>query len=160
MKSGSRLRTIAIVLIGFVAIASILTFPHSSQGAAAPLLAGARVSPQVMATLMRSCQDCHSEATHYPWYSYVAPISWLINRDVQRGRERLNFSKWHEYSVIQRERHLSDIANQVQDRGMPLSIYTLVHRDAKLSAADIEAIFQWTQEERTRLIAESISGKE
>ena len=82
----------------------------------------------------------------------------MIKSDVEQGRERLNFSKWSEYSVIRRERCLSEIANQVQDGGMPMSIYTFMHRDAKLSKADVEAIFQWTQQERTRLIVESVAG--
>lgn len=106
----------------------------------------------------RSCSDCHSEATHYPWYSYVFPVSRLIESDINKGREHLNFSRWSEYSIIRRERALSEIANQVQDGGMPLSLYTFIHRDARLSQAEIDAIFQWTQEERSRLIQESTTG--
>jgi hypothetical protein len=79
----------------------------------------------------------------------------LIDRDVKRGRERLNFSKWAEYSVTRRQRFLSDIANQVQDGGMPLGIYTFMHREARLSIVDVNAIFEWTQAERARLIMES-----
>jgi Haem-binding domain len=61
--------------------------------------------------------------------------------------------------VIRRERCLSEIANQVQDGGMPLAGYTFLHRDAKLSKEDVEAVFKWTQEERARLIMENASGK-
>lgn len=139
--------------------ASIITDTRRSENANAPLLDGAQVSPQVRSTIDRSCRDCHSEATRYPWYSYIAPVSWFINQDVQNGREHLNFSKWSEYSVIRRERCLSEIANQVQDGGMPLASYTFLHRDAKLSHADVEAVFKWTQEERARLIMENASGK-
>ena len=124
----------------------------------APLLAGARVPLEVRSTIDRSCRDCHSEATRYPWYSHIAPVSWLINSDIKQGRERLNFSKWSEYSVIRRERCLSEIANQVKDGGMPLAIYTFIHRDAKLSNADINTIFEWTQAERARLIMESAAA--
>ena len=67
----------------------------------------------------------------------------------------MNFSKWSEYPLIRRERYLSEIANQVKDGGMPLSIYTLIHRDARLADSEIEAIFEWTQVERSRLISES-----
>jgi hypothetical protein len=110
----------------------------------------------VRAAFERSCRDCHSESTRFPWYSYIAPISWLVKNDVTQGREHLNLSRWNEYSLIRRERCLSEIANQIQDGGMPLASYTWIHRDAVLSPADIDAIFQWTQEERTRLIAESV----
>ena len=145
------IRIIAVVL-GLVVVASLLSRPHRSEKADAPLLEGANVPPRVRAAIDRSCRDCHSEATHYPWYSYIAPISWLIKNDVEGGRKHLNFSTWSEYSVIRRERCLSEIANQVQDGGMPMSIYTFMHRDAKLSKADVDAIFQWTQDERNRLI--------
>ena len=153
------LRTLALVLLGMMLVASVISDRRKSEKANTPLLAGAQVSPQVRSTIDRSCRDCHSEATRYPWYSYIAPVSWFINLDVQRGREHLNFSRWSEYSVIRRERCLSEIANQVQDGGMPLASYTFLHRDAKLSRADVESIFKWTQEERARLIMENASGK-
>ena len=140
---------------GLLLFASLMSLPHQSTRAGAPLLEGAHISPRVRAIIERSCRDCHSESTDYPWYSYVAPVSWLINKDVKRGREHLNFSTWNEYSVIRRERCLSEIANQVQDGGMPLPSYTLIHRHAKLSEADVKAIFEWTQQERLRLITDA-----
>jgi Haem-binding domain len=118
------------------------------------LLAGAQASRQTMDIINRSCRDCHSEQTTYPWYSYVAPISWLIQRDVKRGREHLNFSQWPEYSLLRRERCLSEIANQVADGDMPLPLYVFVHRSARLSPQDAKALFDWTQTERSRLILE------
>ena len=89
----------------------------------------------------------------------MPPVSWLIASDVSRGRMHLNFSKWSEYSIIRRERALSEIANQVKDGEMPLFSYLLIHRDARLSEVDTEAIFQWTQAERTRLIQENIPAE-
>jgi hypothetical protein len=71
----------------------------------------------------------------------------------------MNLSKWAEYSVVRRERYLSEIANQVKDRGMPLAIYTFMHRDARLSDEEINIIFDWTQKERLRLIEQSIAGR-
>src|SRR5271157_4803619 len=103
----------AVVIIG-----SIVTWPQRAERAGAQLLSGARVPPEVLAMFRRSCADCHSEATHYPWYSYVFPVSWLIQDDVIGGRKHLNFSRWDQYSVIWRQRRLSEIANQVQDGGM------------------------------------------
>src|SRR5438445_9124859 len=139
-------------------VTSVLTPPASSVNPGGPLLFGAKIDPQVPSILERSCIDCHSERTQYPWYSYVAPVSWLIQSDVAGGRERLNLSRWSEYSQQRRERSLSEIANQVRDGDMPLPQYTLIHRDARLSESDVNAIFQWTQTERARLIAES-SGR-
>ena len=152
----SLIRKILLVVIALMGIASILTAPHTSEKAGAPLLAGAHIPDAVRVTIERSCRDCHSEATRFPWYSYIAPVSWLIESDVNQGREHLNLSHWNEYSLVRRERCLSEIANQIQDGGMPLSSYTWIHRDAVLSPADIDAIFAWTQEERARLISESV----
>jgi len=139
------------------AVASIATFPRPSSAPAGPMLEGARVDPRVMAVLDRSCRDCHSDVTHYPWYSYLAPVSFLITRDVERGREFLNMSRWHEYSRIRRQRALSGIANQVSTGGMPLDIYVWLHPSARLSEAEQKLLFDWTQTERTRLILESAS---
>jgi hypothetical protein len=86
-------------------------------------------------------------------------MSMLIENDVKVGRERLNLSQWAEYSSVRRQRSLSMMANQVQDGEMPLKMYTWLHREAVLSQADRELIFEWTQAERTRLITEAASGK-
>ncbi len=135
-----------------IAVASALTYPRAAANPDRPLFEGARIDPSVLATFRRSCADCHSEATRYPWYSYVAPVSILISNDVAQGRERLNLSRWSKYSPIRQQRLLSEIANQVKDREMPLRVYTFVHRGTILSDAEISQVFKWTQEERLRLI--------
>jgi hypothetical protein len=152
-------RMSAAILLGVVAVASGVSDIRPTVRTHAPLLAGAHVPPEVRSVIERACRDCHSEATHYPWYSYIAPVSCLINRDVTSGRKHLNLSRWSDYSVTRRERCLSEIANQVQDGGMPLAIYVAMHPSAKLSDADVRAIFEWTQAERARLIGESIAAK-
>jgi hypothetical protein len=103
--------------------------------------------------LKHSCMDCHSNRTVWPWYSYVAPMSWLVERDVRRGRDHLNFSEWDRYTFKQREKLLADVASAVKNREMPLPQYTLVHRDAKLSDADTDLLYGWARVERRRLRA-------
>jgi hypothetical protein len=150
---------IALFLLPFcIVVLSLATAPVESPAAVNAILDGAQIDPNVHAILERSCQDCHSEATHYPWYSYVAPVSFLIRSDVIHGREHLNLSRWSEYSLARKERSLSEIANQVKDRDMPLPQYTLIHRNARLSDADVDAVFKWTQAERSRLIVENAQG--
>lgn len=150
---GRRLRNVFLVLVAALGAISVATAPHDSPVASAPLLEGADADPRVISILRRSCQDCHSDTTRYPWYSYVAPVSLLVRGDVVRGREHLNLSHWAAYSLIRRERLLSEIANQVRDRDMPVPAYTFIHRDARLSDSEIDALFRWTQAERERLIA-------
>src|ERR1700730_1266377 len=140
-----RFRIIFFSLLGLIVVLSALTPPTTVDNGGGPLLSGATIDAHVLSIIERSCQDCHSERTHYPWYSYVAPVSWLIESDVAGGRSRLNLSRWSDYSLQRRQRSLSEIANQVKDGDMPLSEYTLIHRNARLSEADVNAIFRWTQ---------------
>lgn len=109
------------------------------------------VPPEIAAVLKRSCMDCHSNRTVWPWYSYVAPMSWLVERDVRRGRDHMNLSEWHEYSLNQRQKLLADIASAVKNHEMPLPQYTLIHRDAKLSDAEADLVYGWARVERRRL---------
>src|SRR5207302_8963563 len=132
---------IALLCLLVLALASFASRPAIVKGSPSALLEGAQVPPAVFATVDRACRDCHSEATRYPWYSYVAPVSFLIGHDVTDGRRHLNLSRWKELPLVRRQRSLSDIANQVTSREMPLSFYTMLHTDAKLSQADINRIF-------------------
>jgi hypothetical protein len=151
-ENGLKIGTLCLVGL---TVASFASRPKIIDDATGPLLSGAQTPPAVLAVIDRACRDCHSEATRYPWYSYVAPISFLIQKDVAGGRRHLNLSRWRELPLLRRTRALSEIANQVQNREMPLSIYTLMHSEARLSEADIESLFEWTQAERARLISGS-----
>jgi hypothetical protein len=99
------------------------------------------IDPQVGAILDRSCEDCHSNHTRWPWYSHVAPISWLLNRDVTKGRNKLDFSEWSREPVSANAR--MEICDAVSGGSMPLRGYTLLHGDAKLSEQDVNLICDW-----------------
>jgi hypothetical protein len=99
------------------------------------------INPQVGAILDRSCQDCHSSRTRWPWYSHVAPISWIVSKDVSEGRENLDFSEWRNQPDPGYERGL--ICNAVSSGEMPLPEYTVIHRHARLSKRDVELICGW-----------------
>jgi heme-binding protein len=119
----------------------------SSQPAANELIVPALVG----GVLERSCADCHSNRTAWPWYSRIAPVSWLVERDVRRGRDRLNFSNWCRYSVAERRKFLADIASAVENGQMPLPQYALMHSKAKLSDSERDAVYRWARLERRRL---------
>jgi hypothetical protein len=113
-----------------------------------PVTQNVPAPPQVEAILRRGCYDCHSNQTRWPWYAHVAPVSWLVARDVARGREQINFSTWDKYSddpetVI---RKLRNIDKEMQGATMPLWYYLLEHADARLSDADREAIDDWVMQ--------------
>ena len=95
--------------------------------------------------LERSCYDCHSNRTRWPWYSHVAPVSWMVARDVHRGRKELNFSDWPVFDFEDQEHLLADIAKDVERGKMPLWNYAMIHKDARLSAEDRRRVADWAR---------------
>ncbi len=93
-------------------------------------------SPEVKAVLRRACYDCHSNETVWTWYAYIAPVSWLVAKDVHEGREHLNFSTWNNYDTTEQVKLMRESWEEVEEREMPLWFYTPMHRDAQLSTAD------------------------
>ena len=93
--------------------------------------------------LRTSCYDCHSNESIYPWYSYIAPVSWLVVRDIKVGREELNFSEWESQSKMDKAKNIDKIIDEVSDEEMPMAIYTLIHTDAKLTAEDRQLLVDW-----------------
>ena len=102
------------------------------------------VPPQVQAILKRACYDCHSNETNWPWYSQVAPASWLLAWDVHEGREELNFSTWNRYSPKKRNKFIKEIWEEVQEGEMPPWFYLPLHSEASLSDQDRKALREWT----------------
>jgi hypothetical protein len=98
----------------------------------------------VKSILERSCQDCHSNQTHWPWYSYVAPVSWLVTHDVHQARGKMNFSEWGAYSKKKQARELEEICNQLMDGDMPDGTYAFIHRHARLTPEERDAVCAWT----------------
>jgi hypothetical protein len=99
----------------------------------------------VRSILRRACYDCHSNETVWLWYSYVAPVSWLIARDVNEGRKELNYSTWGRLDEARRAKKLKETWEEVAEGEMPPGIYLLMHRDAVLSADDKKALRAWAQ---------------
>ena len=116
-----------------------------------PLLTGANIDPQTAGLLIRSCQDCHSERTTWPWYSHVPVASWLLERDVSRARRSMNLSHWNDYTPDERQAHLAIIGAAVRNRQMPPPAFLTFRRDARLSPAEREQIYNWAHAERRRL---------
>ena len=110
-----------------------------------------QVEPRVAAILDRSCADCHSNKTRWPWYSNVAPVSWFVIDHVNEGRSNLNFSAWGSYSPREKREALNDICRETKSGSMPLSSYTPLHPASKLSGDDVKTLCEWANTERGRL---------
>jgi Haem-binding domain len=113
-------------------------------------VAEAPAPPEVRAILKRACYDCHSNETIWPWYSHVAPFSFLLGRDVREGRREVNFSTLGDAPLKRRQRKWMEIPEQVDKREMPPWFYTAVHPEARLSDADRAALVRWAQENGRR----------
>lgn len=99
----------------------------------------------VRAVLKRACYDCHSNETVWPWYSRVAPVSWLVSRDVTHGRSHVNFSTWNRLSPEDRAKTVREAWEEVEAGKMPLWIYRPMHPEARLSDADRAVIESWAR---------------
>jgi hypothetical protein len=139
-----KLSKLILVLFAFVFLGMqfvpTATMPKSSATTAAPRMTDV-INPQVRAILERSCQDCHSSRTTWPWYSHVAPVSWIVSKHVSEGREVLDFSEWADQPPSGYERTM--MCNAVSSGEMPLPEYTVIHRHARLSKRDAEMICDW-----------------
>ncbi len=127
-----------VFLIAAQFIRPVLTNPPVNPAMTFESAAHAR--PETLAVVKRACIDCHSNETVWPWYSHVAPASWLVADDVKEGRSHLNFSEWGFYSPEMSKLRLKEACSEVRKGDMPPLQYKLIHGAARLSPADVEAI--------------------
>lgn len=109
------------------------------------LEASIKIPENIDEILKRSCSDCHTNKTDYPWYSNVAPVSWKVVEHIEDGRKHLNFSKWNTYSKERKMRKLEEVCEEIKSGEMPHSQYLWIHRDADLSENDKNTMCDWTE---------------
>jgi hypothetical protein len=110
--------------------------------------------------LDRSCRDCHTNETRWPWYSHVAPPSLLLARDVREGRDELNLSEWGDYDGETAVEQLDEMCTQVREGSMPLLPYTWMHRAARLSPEDVTRLCEWTKRAREEVASRAEADEE
>lgn len=109
------------------------------------------VPSNVESILKRSCYDCHSDHTVWPWYTYVAPVSWLVADDVVKGRKKMNFSQWSKIPDSKKEARLNEICEEIKSDEMPMPKYLYIHGDAKLTQADKDILCKWVETEMKKM---------
>ena len=142
----SRTKKILLVLmLVFIAMQFIRPAPNSSNTVQqADMVTHFNVPANVAGVLKTSCYDCHSNNTSYPWYSNIQPVGWLLAKHVKDGKEELNFDEFTTYSKRRQFSKLKSIQNSIKDGSMPLTSYTLIHKDAKLSDENKALLLRWT----------------
>lgn len=143
---------VIVLVVAFVVIQFFRPdFTNPQENPADTLEASAQVPADVDAILNRSCADCHSNRTVYPWYSKIAPSSWLLSSDIHEGRQELNISVWNTYDTRKKVRKLGAICDQVSKGDMPLYYYLWIHRNARLDPGEVKTLCDWTDAEINRL---------
>ena len=110
-----------------------------------PVTAEIDAPDEVKAILRRSCYDCHSNETDWPWYGRVAPMSWLVAYDVAEAREHLNFSEWDRLDAEERAEGIEESWEEVEEGEMPLWFYLPLHPEARLAADDLDVLRRWAE---------------
>lgn len=110
-----------------------------------------KVPQEIDRIIRRSCFDCHSHETKWPWYAHIAPSSWLVTSDVKNARSLLNFSNW-DYKMFRSVGRLDQMAQEVFDGKMPLPQYLLMHPSARLSQAEKDTLINWVEVAREEIM--------
>ena len=137
--------------LAFIAVLLIIqlipaNLPEVSDNNPDDLLANNSVPENIGSILRSSCYDCHSNETVYPWYSYVAPISFLVSKDTRKGRKHLNFSEWQSLSKPDKAEALDELVEEVESGEMPMKIYPVTHPDARLTDEQRQELINWADD--------------
>lgn len=134
---------IALILMAVVLIA-IQFIPVSRTNP--PVTAELDAPMEVISVFKKSCYDCHSNETEWPWYSNIAPVSWLVSSDVKDGRSHLNFSKWGDFSRKDIVKMKEEIWEEIERGKMPLDKYIFMHPEAEIDQEKKDLIKEWAGE--------------
>lgn len=136
-----------ILLVVFVGIQFIQPAHNKSEQMLSTDISKTIAIPANVQTVLQvACYDCHSNNTNYPWYSNIQPVGWILNQHIQNGKKELNFSDFGSYSIRRQQSKLKSIVSQINDGDMPLSSYTLVHKNARLTKNDKALFISWAQQ--------------
>ncbi|MCB0833563.1 MAG: heme-binding domain-containing protein [Bacteroidetes bacterium] len=120
---------------------------NPTQDESINIMSKVQMSEEVVGLLQRACMDCHSYSTKWPWYSHVAPVMWIVAKDVKEGRRHLNLSEWGNYTKGKQAKKLFQIAEVVSEGEMPLNIYVRMHPEAVLTEMERKRLSEWAEEQ-------------
>ena len=110
-----------------------------------------RAPAHIQPILDRSCNDCHSSRTRWPWYSQISPVSWWLKDHIDEGRHELSFSEFGTYKPKKAAHKMEEVCEQVKKGEMPPNNYLWMHSEARLSEADKQALCEWAKSEQRRI---------
>jgi hypothetical protein len=151
-------KIIRIILIVLLIALAIIQFFRPSKNVSLGIAANDistkyLMSDSLQAIMKVACNDCHSDSSRYPWYWHLQPVAWFLNGHIEEGKRHLNFSEFTSYKIGRQYKMFDNISKEVKGGGMPLTSYTLIHRDAVLSDAQKTIIENWATNMRTQIAA-------
>ncbi|MEN8227462.1 MAG: heme-binding domain-containing protein [Bacteroidota bacterium] len=149
-------KMVGILLIGGIILIQFFQ-PERNLGTVETenaLVTVTRAPDNLAAILKNSCYDCHSNRTVYPWYSYISPLSWFLEKHIQEGKEALNMSEFGTLEKNQKIGVLADICDVIESGSMPLQSYLIIHKSALVQENDKEAICSWSESEALKIMRE------
>jgi hypothetical protein len=126
-------------LLGLAVLVQFIPIPRNNP----PVTEDVSAPAEVKAILRSSCFDCHSNETRWPFYGYVAPVSWLLAYDVHEARSHLNFSEWDRYSENARTYLKNHVVNMIETGKMPPPQYRIMHRGAAVTPSELAVLKEW-----------------
>lgn len=142
------------IFVGAIVILILFQFfridkNNPASNSAKDILAIYEADSEISSLLKTSCYDCHSNSATYPWYTNIAPVSWWIKHHINEGRQHLNFSEWGTYTSRKVDHKLKECVEMVEEGEMPMTSYTLIHKNAKLSKDQQLLLVNWFASLRT-----------
>lgn len=147
------LKWIIPALIVIFAALQFFNPSHANPPVVVDFIATNSPPPQIAAMLHAACYDCHSHETRWPWYSRVAPVSWLIANDVNEGRDNLDLSDWPADDLMRCAKKMGDMSEQIGFGDMPMKKYTVIHANARLTEAEKKQLMDWLDAHAAQLKA-------
>ncbi len=150
------LKILAVVIVVCFVIMQFFRLDKSAPAIvqAETLESSVNVPPDVALILGRSCNDCHTNITIYPWYSNIQPVGWFLKDHIDDGRKQLNFSVFNTYAPKKKAKKLEEICEQIELKAMPLPSYLWMHWDSALKEGEAKALCDWANQERGKIVVE------
>ncbi|MGH7941725.1 MAG: heme-binding domain-containing protein [Limisphaerales bacterium] len=145
---------IGVLVIAFGAL-QLVRPARTNPPVKTDFLTATAAPPDVAAMFRAACYDCHSDQTRWPWYSRIAPVSWQVAADVNRGRHHVNLSEWPADRPDLARKKIEDMSDAIDDGDMPIEKYTLIHKDARLTSQQRDRLTQWLDARASALEAKA-----
>ncbi len=138
-------KLLIVLLVVFVVAQAFRPEKNNSNDTSKDISNSYVVPENVKTILAKACNDCHSNNTRYPWYAEIQPVAWWINDHVKDGKKHLNFNEFDGYRIAKQYKKLEECIEEVKDGEMPLTSFTIIHKDAKLSEDEKQILFTWCE---------------